>query len=53
MQFGNGNCMGTAALRWIAGVGVDITSVFLDGRPYLRGFYSTMEAFCGDLDVDG
>ena len=43
----------TPELRRIAGLGVNVTEVYREGRPYLKGIYNAMEAFRDDRDIDG
>jgi hypothetical protein len=43
----------TAELRRLAGLGVNVTDVYSDARPYLKGFFNAIEAFRGDRDLDG
>ena len=43
----------TPELRRIAGLGVNVTEVYREGRPYLNGIYNAMEAFRDDRDIDG
>ena len=45
--------IGTAELRRIAGLGVNVTEVYTDCRPYLKGFFNAIEAFRWGRDVDG
>ena len=43
----------TARVRQIAGLGVNVTKIYPEGRPYLRGFFNALEAWRGWRDVDG
>ena len=43
----------TPELRRIAGLGVNVTEVYPEGRPYLKGIYNAMEAFRDDRDIEG
>jgi hypothetical protein len=48
-----GDFLATAELRRIAGLGVNVTEVYLDARPYLKGFFNAIEAFRIDRDRNG
>ena len=43
----------TAALRRIAGLGVNITEVYTTGRCFLKGFFNAVEAWRLGRDIDG
>ncbi len=43
----------TAELRRIAGLGVNVTEVYADARPYLKGMFNAIEAFRSDRDPNG
>ena len=43
----------TAALRRIAGLGINVTEIYPEGRPYLKGAFNALEAWRGWHDVDG
>ena len=43
----------TAELWRIAGLGVNVTEVYSDARPYLKGCFNAIEAFRRGRDVDG
>ena len=43
----------TGELRRIAGLGVNVTEVYPEGRCFLKGFFNALEAFRGDRDPDG
>ncbi len=43
----------TGKLRRIAGLGVNVTEVYREGRCFLKGFFNALEAFRGDRDPDG
>lgn len=43
----------TAELHRIAGLGVNVTKVYPEGRPFLKGMYNALEAFREGRDVDG
>ena len=43
----------TAALRRIAGLGVNVTEVYPYGRCYLKGFFNAIESFRSGRDIDG
>ena len=45
--------MPTAEIRRIAGLGVNVTEVYQDARPYLKGFFNAIEAFRADRDHNG
>lgn len=52
-MFETSSSVPTSELRRIAGVWVDITSIYPEGRPYLKGMFNAMEAFRSNRDVDG
>ena len=39
------NTISTVELRKLAGLGVNVTKVYSDARPYLKGFFNVIEAF--------
>ena len=43
----------TGELRGIAGLGVNITEVYSNGRCFLKGFFNAIEAWRGNRDVEG
>ena len=43
----------TSELRKLAGLGVNVTEVYTDARPYLKGFFNAVEAFRNNRDIDG
>ena len=43
----------TAALRRITGLGINVTEIYPEGRPYLKGMFNALEAWRGWRDVDG
>jgi len=49
---GNG-FMDTGDLRSIAGLGVNVTEVYTNGRCYLKGFFNAIEAWRDNRDIDG
>ena len=42
----------TGSLRRITGLGVTVTEIYPEGRPYLKGFFNALEAWRGWRDVD-
>jgi hypothetical protein len=53
IQAGIGDSLATAELRRIAGLGVNVTEVYQDARPYLKGFFNAIESFRADRDHNG
>jgi hypothetical protein len=45
--------LGTAELRRIAGLGVNIVQVYSDAKCYLKGIFNALEAFRADRDSQG
>ena len=43
----------TTAVRRIAGLGINVTEIYPEGRPYLKGAFSALESWRGWRDVDG
>ena len=43
----------TGSMRQIAGLGVNVTEIYPEGRPYLKGFFNALESWRGWRDVDG
>jgi hypothetical protein len=43
----------TTKLRKIAGLGVNLTEIYSDARPYLKGFFNALEAWREHRDIDG
>ncbi len=43
----------TVSLRRTAGLGVNVTDVYPEGRCYLKGFFNALEAFRAGRDPDG
>lgn len=52
-QAAQGDELDTAELRRIAGLGVNVTEIYPEGRPSLKGMYNALEAFREGRDVDG
>ena len=40
-------------MRQIAGLGVNVTEIYPEGRPYLKGFFNALESWRGWRDEDG
>ena len=43
----------TVTVRRVAGLGVNVTEIYPEGRPYLKGLFSALEAWRGWRDLDG
>jgi len=43
----------TLDIRKVAGLGVNVTEVYPNGRCFLKGFFNAVEAWRGDRDMDG
>ena len=43
----------TSELRKFAGLAVNVTEVYADGRSYLKGIFNAIEAFRWNRDIDG
>jgi hypothetical protein len=52
-QEATGKEIATVKLRQVAGLGVNVTEIYPEGRPYLKGFFNALEAWRGWRDVDG
>ena len=53
LEAGKQSFLDTGTLRGVAGLGVNITDVYYNGRCYLKGFFNAIEAWRGDRDLDG
>ena len=45
--------MDTVGVRKIAGLGINITEIYLEGRSYLKGLFNALESWRGWRDVEG